>query len=68
MYISTYFFPFVRFIEDRSQYYKIFFNTHLFSNVVIMTLNYVLYPILVQNPEKMYILKVYIYPPCINTQ
>ena len=29
-----------------------FFNSHLFSNVVIMTLNYVLCPILVQNPGK----------------
>ena len=40
----------------------------MFSNVVIMTLNYVLYPILVQNSEKMFILKVYIYLPCIETQ
>ena len=40
----------------------------MFSNVVIMTLNYVLCPISVQNPEKMHVLKVYIYFPCINTQ
>ena len=33
-----------------------------------MTLNYVLYPILVQNTEKCIYLKVNIYFPCINTQ
>ena len=33
-------FLFVRCIKYRSQYYKIIFNTHLFSDVVIMTLNY----------------------------
>ena len=31
-------------------------------------MNNVLYPILVQNLENQYILKVYIYFPCINTQ
>ena len=45
-------FLFVRCIKYRSQYYKIVFNTHLFSDVFIMTLNYVLCPILVQNLEK----------------
>ena len=44
--------PFVSCIKDRPHYYNINFNIHLFSNVVIMTLTYVLYPILVQNPEK----------------
>ena len=48
----SFFYPFVRCIEDRYRYYKIIFNTHLFSNVVFMTLNYVLYLILVKNPEK----------------
>ena len=52
MYFSTHFFPFVRFIEDRYQWYKIIFNTNLFSNVVIMTLNYFLCPISAQNPDK----------------
>ena len=52
MYISTYFYPFVRCIEDRYQYYNIILNTNLFLNAVIITLNYVLYPILVQNSEK----------------
>ena len=33
-----------------------------------MTLNHILYPILVQNSKKMFILKVYIYLPCIKTQ
>ena len=46
------FFPSVGCIEDRSQCYKIFFNTDLFLNVVFMTLNYFLCPILVQNPQK----------------
>ena len=45
-------FTFVRCIEDMSHYYNIIFNTHLFSNVAIMTLDYVLCPILVQNLEK----------------
>ena len=45
-------FPFVCFIEDRSQYYKVIFNTYMFSNIVIMTLNYVLCPISVQNSER----------------
>ena len=34
----------------------------MFSNVVIMTLNYVLCPILVQNPENAYFEGVYIFP------
>ena len=33
-----------------------------------MSLNYVLYPILVHNTKAMFIYKVYIYLPCINTQ
>ena len=43
---------FVRCIEDRSQYYNIFLNIHMFLNVVIMILEYFLYPILVQKSEK----------------
>ena len=45
-------FSFVHCIKDRYQYYTMIFITHLFSNVVIMTLNYVLCPILVKNLEK----------------
>ena len=56
------FFSFVRCIEDRSQYYRIIFNTHLFSNVVIMTLNYVLCPILVHNPENSHFESIYVSP------
>ena len=52
MYFSTCFSPFVCCIEDRSQYYKIIFNTHLFSNIITMTLHDVLCPIWVQNLKK----------------
>ena len=43
-------------------------NTHHFSNVVIMILGYFLYPIFGEEDEIMFIYKVFIYLPCINTQ
>ena len=61
MYFTNCFFPFVRCIGDRSQYYKIIFNTHMFSNVFIMTLNYVLCPISVQNPENVHFEGIYLF-------
>ena len=51
IFIFGLFLLFLCWTEDRSQYYKISFDTHLFSNIVIMTLNYVLCAILVQNLE-----------------
>ena len=47
---------------------KYIFNTNLFSNVVIMWLNYVFVIFSVAEFEIMFIYKVYIYLPCINTQ
>ena len=41
---------------------RYFFNQHLFSNVFIMTLNYFLYPILVQNPENSHLEDIHIFP------
>ena len=55
------FFPFLQCIKDRYQYYMIMFNKHLFSNVVIMALNYILFPILVQNLEKCTFLGIYLF-------
>ena len=51
MYISTYFLPLYVVSKIGVSTIIYILNTHLFSNVVIMTLNYFLYPILVQNPE-----------------
>ena len=54
-------------IKDGSYYYNINVNTHMFSNVVIMTLNYVLYPILVYNSEKCSFWSfIFIYPAPTN--
>ena len=52
MYISTYFPPLYVVLKIGLSTITYIFNIHLFSNVVIMTLNYVLYPILVQNSKK----------------
>ena len=52
IYISTCFFPLYVVSKIGLINIRYFSNTHLFPNVVIMTLNYVLCPILVQNPGK----------------
>ena len=52
IYISTCFFPLYVVSKIYLSTIRWIYNTHLFSNFVIMTLNYVLYPILVQNLEK----------------
>ena len=39
-----------------------FFNTHLFSNVVIMTLNYFLCPISVHDLNNVHFVGIYIFP------
>ena len=52
MYILTCFAPLYVVLKIVISTIRYFFNARLFSNVVIMTLNYVLCPISVQNPEK----------------
>ena len=52
MYISTCFFPLYVVSKIGLSTIIEFFNTHLFSNVVIISLNYVFCPILVQDPEE----------------
>ena len=52
MYILTHFFPLYVVSKIGLSTIAEFLNAHLFSNVVIMTLNYVLYPILMQISKK----------------
>ena len=52
MYISTCFFSLYVVSKIGLSTISYNFNTNMFSNVVIMTLNYVLYPILVQNSKQ----------------
>ena len=58
--------PFVRCIKDRFQYYDLFWNTHMFSNIVIVTLNYVSWLIFLQILGKCTFWK-YIYIPPTST-
>ena len=51
MYFLTYFPPWYVVSEIGLSTIRYFSNTHLFSNIFIMTLNYILCPILVQNSE-----------------
>ena len=62
MYISTCFFPLYVVSKIGLIYTRYFLIIHLFSNVVIMTLNYVLCPILVQNPENVHFEGIYLFP------
>ena len=66
MYIFT-FFPFVRLLKIGLSTIRKSLNTHLFSNIFIITLN--CFCILFWcRIREMYILKVYIYFSCINVQ
>ena len=67
MYFSTCSFPLYIISKIGLSTIRQFFNTYLFSNVLIMTLNYVC-DLFWCRIRKMYILKVYIFFPCINTQ
>ena len=63
MYISKYFFPLYVVSKICLSTVRLNFKTHLFSNVDIMTLNYILYLILVQNPGKCsFRMIIYIFP------
>ena len=61
MYISTCFPPLCVVSKIGLSTIRYFLNIHLFLNVVIMTLNYVLYPILVQNLENVNFEGIYLF-------
>ena len=62
------FFPFVRCIEDRSQYYNINFEYTSIFKCCYHDIELCFVPYFGAEFGKMFILKVYIYLPCINTQ
>ena len=61
------FFPFVQCIEDRYQYYNMNFNTLVFK-YCYHDIGLCFVPYFSAESRKMFILKVYVYLPCINTQ
>ena len=68
MYILTCFFLFVSCIEDRSQYYKIFFKYTSVFKCCYHDIELCFVPYFGAKFGKMFIFKVYIYLPRINTQ
>ena len=61
-------FPFVRCIEDRSQYYNMIFYYKYVFKCFYHDIELCFVPYFGVEFWKMFILKVYIYLPCINTQ
>ena len=62
MYFRPVFFPLYVVLKIGLSTIRYFFNTHLFSNIFIMTLNYFLCPISVQNPENVHFEGINLFP------